>query len=229
MRHALYILALSLALPAMAHAEAQPDIETDAPRVFSIQPRPYRLGHEFALGLGVLPLDAFYKGAVIGASYTYHFSDFWAWEMANLNYSLNIDTGLEGELLDKYGVRPVDAAGGKITLIGTTNLVVKPLFGKLSAFNISKVYAETYFVAGGGPIRLEREGRGTFYFAGDIGVGIRFWVAKAFSLRFDVRDYLIFNDGAIPTNALMFMIGASFNYWNGDEKKPVASSGGGFQ
>ena len=228
MRRALFVLALSVALPAVARGEAQPDIETDAPRVFSIQPRPYRLGHEFALGLGVLPLDAFYKGAVIGASYTYHFSDFWAWEMANLNYSLNIDTGLEDELLDRYGVRPVDAAGGRVTLIGTTSLIVKPLFGKFSAFNLSKVFAETYFTAGGGPIRLEREGRGTFYFTGQIGVGIRFWVAKAFSLRFDVRDYLIFND-ALPTNQLMFMIGASFNYWNGDEKKPVGEREGSFR
>ncbi len=226
MRRCLFVLALSLA-PVVAHAEAQPDIETDAPRVFSIQPRPYRLGHEFSLGLGVLPLDAFYKGAVIGAGYTYHFSDFWAWEMANLNYSLNIDTGLEAELLDRYGVRPVDSAGGKITLIGTTNLVVKPLFGKFSVFNLSKVFAETYFVAGGGPIRLERDGRGTFYFTADIGVGIRFWVVKAFSIRFDVRDYLIFND-ALPQNALMFMIGASFNYWNGDDNKAVKSNGGAY-
>src|SRR6476659_8576786 len=85
----LLVLAV-VALPLVARAEAQPDIETDAPRVFSIQQRPYRLGHEFSLGLGVLPLDAFYKGMVIGAGYTYHFSDFWAWEMVNLNYSLNI-------------------------------------------------------------------------------------------------------------------------------------------
>jgi outer membrane beta-barrel protein len=219
MRRCLLIVAV-LAAPLVARAEAQPDIETDAPRVFSIQPRPYRLGHEFSLGLGVLPLDAFYKGMVIGAAYTYHFSDFWAWEMANLNYSLNIDTGLQGQLLDKYGVRPVDQAGGRVTLIGTTNLVVKPLFGKFSAFNISKVFAETYFVGGGGPIRLEREGRGTFYFTADLGVGIRFWVARAFSLRFDVRDYLIFN-GAAPSNALMFMLSASFNYFTEDKSAVV--------
>ena len=219
----LLLIASIIALPALAHAEAQPDIEVDAPRVFSIQPRPYRLGHEFSLGVGVLPLDAFYKGAVIGGSYTYHFSDFWAWEMANINYSLNIDTGLQGELLDKYNVRPVDASGGKITLIGTTNLVVKPLFGKLSLFNSTKVYAETYFNIGMGPVRLERQGHGTFYYASELGMGIRFWVVKAFSVKFEVRDYLIF-DGGAPTNALMFMLAASFNYFN-DDKAPTQSAG----
>ncbi len=198
MRRLLLVLSV-LALPVMAHAEAQPDIESDAPRVFSIQPRPYRLGHEFSLGVGVLPLDAFYKGAVIGGSYTYHFSDFWAWEMANIGYSLNVNTGLEAELLKKYNVRPVDSSGGKITLLGTTNLIVKPLFGKLSLFNLSMVYAETYFIGGMGPVRLDREGRGTFYYAADLGAGIRFWMGRAFSLKFEVRDYLIFNSAA-PMN-----------------------------
>lgn len=213
-----------MALPMVAHAEAQPDIESDAPRVFSIQPRPYRLGHEFSLGLGVLPLDAFYKGAVIGASYTYHFSDFWAWEMASINYSLNVDTGLEGELLDTYNVRPTDVGSGKVTLIGTTNLIVKPLFGKLSLFNTTTLFAETYFNIGMGPVRLEREGRGTFYYAADLGMGIRFWVVRAFSLKFDIRDYLIFND-TVPQNALMFMLSASFNYNNDDKVAPQTTGG----
>ena len=214
--HRLLLVLSILALPALAYAEAQPDIEVDAPRVFSIQPRPYRLGHEFSLGVGFLPLDAFYKGVAIGASYTYHFSDFWAWEMANINYSINIDSGLQGELLDKYNVRPVDASGGKVTLIGTSNLVVKPLFGKLALFNASKLYAETYFNVGVGPVRLERQSRGTFYFATDVGAGMRFWVVQAFSLKFEVRDFIIF-DGGTPTNALMFMLAASFNYVGKDD------------
>ncbi|MBC7794072.1 MAG: outer membrane beta-barrel domain-containing protein [Clostridia bacterium] len=209
------LLASAIAfVPARALAEAQPDIETDAPRVFSIQPRPYRLGHEFSLGIGILPLDAFYKGAVIDASYTYHFSDFWAWEMANVGYSLNVDTGLENELLTEYNVRTTQQDGGKITLIGTSSLVVKPLFGKLSLFNSTKVFSETYFVLGMGPVRLERDGRGTFYYALDVGMGFRFWATQAFSLRFDIRDYLIFNSAA-PQNGLLFQLSASFNYFGG--------------
>lgn len=201
-------------VPALAFADAQPDIETDAPRVFSIQPRPYRLGHEFSLGVGVLPLDAFYKGAVIDASYTYHFSDFWAWEMANIGYSVNIDTGLEDSLLNDFNVRTIDQDGGKVTLLGTTSLVVKPFFGKLALFNATKIFAETYFVGGMGTARLERDGRGTFYYTVDLGMGIRFWATQAFSLRFDIRDYLIFND-AVPQNGLLFQLSASFNYFNG--------------
>jgi outer membrane beta-barrel protein len=202
-----------------AHAQAEAELEADSPRVFSIQPRPYRLGHEFQLGLGVLPLDAFYVGMLLNGSYTYHFSDFWAWEMASIGYSLNLDTGLTEELFEDYGALPEQDGGDKISLVGTTSLVVKPLFGKLAVFNSNKVYAETFFNIGLGPMRTAVGSRGTFFFTGLLGVGLRFWWTQQFSIRFDFRDYLVFKQ-AVPENAMMFMFSAAFNYFTPDEPPP---------
>jgi outer membrane beta-barrel protein len=212
MRAALVCLALLAPAPAFAQLE----FEADKPRVFSIQPRPYRLGHEFQLGLGILPLDAFYVGAVVGASYTYHFTDFWAWEIAGAGYSLNFDTGLKGELDDKFRAIPVRGGGEQIRLFGGTGLVVKPLFGKLAIFNSDVIYSETFFNLGLGPFL-----KGEFWrFAVNFGIGLRFWSSDVLSVRVDIRDYLVFVD-ALPENAFFLMLSASFNV--NDNPPPLPS------
>jgi outer membrane beta-barrel protein len=185
----------------------------EAPRVMSIQPRPYRLGHEFQLGVGVLPLDAFYVGAVVYGSYTYHFSDFWAWEIGGAGYSLNFNTGLKDELLRKYGVAPVGGGGKRITLVATSSAIIKPLFGKLAIFNNDIVFSETFLTVGAGWVKKDVFN----YPAAAVGLGLRFWSSKAFSIRFDIRDYLVFSR-LIPENTLMMLLTASLNYYDRPDK-----------
>lgn len=57
-------------------AQAQ-DLENPG-TVSAIQDRAYRMQHELDLSVGVLPLDAFYKGLYAQVSYTAHFSDTFA-------------------------------------------------------------------------------------------------------------------------------------------------------
>jgi len=203
-----------MALPELA--AAQLEFEGESPHVFSIQKRPFRLGHEFQLGIGVLPLDAFYVGAVIGASYTYHISDFWSWEIASGNYSLDFGTGLKDRLLQEFSVEPVRGGGEQIKVFGTTSLVVKPLFGKLSIFNTQTVYSETFFALGIGPLLKGETWRPTV----GIGGGMRFWVNQAISIRLDIRDYLIFTT-FVPENTLFIMVSSSLNYYAGGEREGV--------
>jgi outer membrane beta-barrel protein len=207
-RHVTAFVVVALAAVALPRtAAAQLEFDNEAPRVFSIQERPYRLGHEFTLGLGVLPLDAFYVGVTASASYTYHFSDFWAWEIARGSYSLNFDTGLTGTLFDEYGVVPVRGGGERIKTFATTSVVVKPLFGKLSIFNDDIIFSETFFVAGIGPMLKGEFWRPTI----DLGVGFRFWTSGVLSWRLDIRDYLIFSS-IVPQNTMFLLVSASFNY-----------------
>jgi outer membrane beta-barrel protein len=195
-------------------AQAQLEFGADRPRVFSIQRRPYRLGHEFQLGVGVLPLDAFYVGLVASASYTYHFSDFWAWEIAGGGYSFEFDTGLRDELFEKHRVVPDEGGGDRIQAWVSTSAVAKPLFGKLSVFNLDIVYAETFLTVGVGPHLIGEYWRP----AVNLGVGMRFWSSSALSWRIDIRDYLIFTDW-VPENSLFLMISASFNYFTAEEQE----------
>ncbi|MBI5508821.1 MAG: outer membrane beta-barrel domain-containing protein [Deltaproteobacteria bacterium] len=208
-------MAAALAVPSPAHAQLV--FDNEVPRVFSIQERPYRLGHEFQLGLGVLPLDAFYVGITASASYTYHFSDFWAWEIAGGSYSLNKGTGLATRLFDEYGVVPVRGGGERIVTFASTSVVVKPLFGKLAVFNSDVVYSETFFVAGVGPMR-----KGEFWRpSADVGAGFRFWTSPVLSWRLDIRDVLVFSSLA-PENNLLVLVSASFNYRESGTKTVAA-------
>lgn len=210
------ILGLAAATFGLARAPAAAEIEIDdaAPRIFSIEPRPYRLGHEFQLGLGVLPLDAFYVGAVLAGSYTYHFSDFWAWELAGAGYSYNFDTPLRGRLYDDYRLEPVRGGGTRIHLFGTTALVAKPLFGKIALFNEDVIAGETFFTFGGGPLLKGPD----WLFSALVGIGFRFWSSERLSVRFDVRDYLPFA-GRVPHNTLFVMLSAAFNFHKSQERR----------
>jgi len=208
-------LAVLTTVAPAAFAQSE-DIE-QAPRVFSIQPRPYRLGHEFQLGIGVLPLDAFYIGAVGFASYTYHFTDFWGWEIAGAGYSHNFETGLKSSLKSNYGVEPVSNGGLQVNVLATTSAIIKPLFGKLSFFNRSFIYSETFFTIGIGLAQKSNNGSSFDYLAGVLGIGLRFWSGPALSFRFDIRDYLVFAQ-PLPDQVLLLLLSASFNYYDRPDK-----------
>jgi outer membrane beta-barrel protein len=217
-----------------AHAQLEFGIEN--PRIFSIQPRPYRLAHEFQLGVGVMPLDAFYIGLTIGGSYTYHFSDFWAWEILSFHYSVNVDTSLEKSLFEEYGVIPVRGGGERTNLFATSALVVKPLFGKLALLNDVIVHAETFFTAGLGPFQSVSGTGESSYFdpAVMLGLGFRFWTFRWLSVRFEVRDYLVLKNMLVKQddltrqeegleNQLMFELSAAFNFSLSDDDEKEAA------
>ena len=63
-----------------------------------VQNRKHFGTHEFSLAVGTLPLDAFTKGVTLGGSYTIHFSERYAWEVGQFNYSFHVDTDLKDEL-----------------------------------------------------------------------------------------------------------------------------------
>ena len=115
--------------------------------------------------------------------------------------------------------------GDRITIFATSALVVKPLFGKISLFNQTMLYAESQFFIGGGPMRLALEEDGTFYFAGLIGGALRFWTNDVFSIRFEIRDYLIFRD-LLPDNTMMLGVSASFNFFNLSPEELAKENGG---
>lgn len=192
------VLGLACLVAQHGQAAARPTALADPPRVYSSQAHPYIARHELTLGAGVLPLDAFYVGAALQGSYTFHFSQTWAWEMVNVGYSFNIDTSLREDLLANFGVQP-SSSPEPIRLYGSTGVVFKPLFGKFALLNRKMLQAETYLTLGAGPTL-----RGDFWRASvHLGAGIRVWSTTWLSVRFDVRDMLIFADGWAPRHGLI--------------------------
>ncbi len=102
---------------------------------------------------------------------------------------------------------------------------VKPLFGKLALRNHTLVHGETYFMLGLGPhLRVAKnpgggDGRSEWLPAANVGIGFRFWSSESFSMRFAVRDYLIFANW-VPENSLLLMLSGSFDYYNREPTAP---------
>jgi outer membrane beta-barrel protein len=176
--------------------------------LYAVQNRKYTENHELHLGVGTVPLDAFYKGFTGTASYTWHFDDLWAWEVVSASYSLNVATSLREELERNWGVKPTEFP--ELQWFGDSNLVLKPLYGKLAWFNDSLVYGELFFTAG--PALARYENAGTFV-GGNVGMGLRFYLSETVSWRIDARDYFVVlpSDPGDNHNELFFSTGFSLN------------------
>lgn len=212
--------ALALALSLSPAARAEYDDEEVGGYAVVIQNRQFDMGHEFTLSVGILPLDAFYKGVTGTFRYTLHFDEFQAWEIAGGTYSLNIETGLRQQLRDNFAVQP-DAKGlEQLDGFVESNYVLKPIYGKLSLFNRALVYNEIFLVAGFATAIYR--GQDLLFLPGPgYGGGIRFFIADWLSLRLDMRHYVLFNSvpivdpNASIENVLSLAAGISFNFGGG--------------
>jgi len=176
--------------------------------VYAIQPRLHLLAHEFSLSIGFLPLDAFYKYFTVAGAYTYHFNEFWAWEVGKFIYGVPIATKLEDTLEERWSVQPNPESLDEVKFFLGSSLVVKPAYGKIATFNSKILFAELYFTLGGGIAKLDTPGFRPMIIPG---VGLRFFAGKFVSVRFDIRDYLYFEGVESVTNHLYVGLGMSLN------------------
>jgi outer membrane beta-barrel protein len=217
LRIGFWMVLCGLLLAPLASAAAQETGYGEGGRVYAVQKKGYLLKHELYGAVGVLPMDAFYKGITFGAGYTYHFSHHFAWEALQVAYSANVDTGLKDKLQDfDVGVENFR----EVKLLANSNVVFVPLYGKVSWLNRHVVQMEVYFTAGPGIAQYkEFERRGAsdyaesteYAFSGNFGMGLRCFLNKNLSLRLDLRDYMNFIDGDID-NAAYFSLGLSWNF-----------------
>jgi outer membrane beta-barrel protein len=191
-------------------AQAQENL--DYGKVYAIQPRAYRMNQEFSVGLAFLPLDAFYKAFVGSFIYVLHFDDLWAWEnhFSFAKY-LDIDTGLEAELQSKWDASPTDTS--RLDYFFDTNLMLSPLYGKMTLFDKWVINSETYFLMGLGAQHLAS----SWSPAVDVGLGMRIFLSNTISLRFEVRDYVLISEGGVD-NSLYMGVGFCYNAFASDRK-----------
>lgn len=216
-RRAALLVGLLLLVPAgLVRAQEE---ELDQGKVYAIQPRSFRMNHEFSVAVAFLPLDAFYKFFAVSGHYVLHFDELWAWEAVHLSFSkyLDIDTGLKKQMMDDWDVSPTDTP--KIDYFLDTNLMVKPLYGKMALFDSWVVYMQSYFILGLGAVKYE-----TAWFPSiDAGTGLRVFLNSSLSLRLEVRDYVTIGQGGVD-NSLYF--GLAFCYNAFAEEKGVTHHAG---
>jgi outer membrane beta-barrel protein len=153
----------------------------------AVQNRAYRLTHELSVAAGLLPMDAFEKGVTASGSYTWHFSEAWAWEVVQYHHSFGFQTDLRDELRT-FDLQPTPFE--RVERFATTNLVFKPVYFKGAVLGDSLTFGEFFGVVGGGYGWLTRSKRPV----ADVGVGTRFCVSEWFSVRLDVRELLFITE-----------------------------------
>jgi len=193
----LLVVALAVPFPALAQSP-------EGERVFAIQNRRHLMAHEFAGAVGVLPMDAFFKGVTFSGSYTYHFTELIGWEMVHGIYSREVATGLEEDLETNFGVRPTEHEGWDYAI--GSSFVFKPLYGKIAAANRSVIHHEVFLVAGPSAAHLPAG----FSYGPSLGLGLRFFASRLLSIRFDVREMVHFGGGDIR-NDVWLALGVAFN------------------
>ncbi len=219
------LFALLSLLATSGTAQAISVRDPDNPPVV-IQNRHYQMAHELSLQLGLIPIDAYYKGVTGSLRYTWHISESQAWEVLSATYSYNWDSRLKDSLIREFGANPMtDYELREAVLLVDSNYVLKPFYGKMALFNHLIVRSELYLNVGPAygmfstsstsfePTLLSH--RGGFNY----GMGLRIFSAEWFSLRVDLRHYVLFAIDALALdpprvevdNILYLGLGGSFN------------------
>lgn len=192
-----------LALPAAAQPEAD---DPGAPT--AIQERGYKMMHEVDLSAGLLPLDPFTKGLFVGGSYTAHFSDFFAWEIARGGYSFALKTELRNQLERDFGYLPT--AFDSPQFFAGTDVLFKPFYGKLSVSNRWSIHGELFFMLGGTFFKFSAPT--DFRIGPTLGVGARVFLNKTLSLRFNLDDHILISTRDLKvTNVLSMSLSIAIN------------------
>jgi outer membrane beta-barrel protein len=204
LRIAPLLIAALLATPLAAEAADQDELESG--RVIAVQGRPYRLVHEFAVGVGVLPMDALYKGISLGGSYTLHFSDLWAWEIVDFHYSQNIGTDVDATLSRRWSTKTTGEP--QLDYMGASHFIFSPLFGKFTLFNRTIINAAAYLALGGGVAHFTDGFRPEL----SLGPGVRIFFSQRVSTRLDIRSALAPNIPSGIKHVLQITLGVAFNF-----------------
>lgn len=181
-----------LVAPSLAAAEDDAAVG-ESYAVMAVQNRRYGGDHELLLEGGLLPLDAFTKGATLNGGYTYHFTNLIAWEVVHYIRSFHYDTSLREDLaLLDVQETPFEVLDRAIT----SSVMWKPIYWKGAWLNDSIIHGEFFGLAGGGVGFFTRSERPCV----QLGVGSRVFLSEWLSLRVDIRHNWFFEDKVLDFN-----------------------------
>ncbi len=175
--------------------------------LYSIERRNVMGSHEIAFLVGTLPKDAFATGLTLQGSYTYHFSQLLAWEIVGGTYSFNLSTKLEDELQNRFTVKA--ERRGVLEAMVHSNFVFKPLYGKVALLNDTLLTTEIFLAVGPALGFFDDQSRP---FGFDVGIGLRFFMGRYFSLRLDIRDYALLPNFTEVDNHIYLSVGLSLTF-----------------
>lgn len=118
------------------------------PQVFAVEPRLYNPRKDLTVFASLLPLDAFTKGLGGGVTYTMSLNSAWSWQIINVSYYSNWDTGLK-DRMRQLGVTPKWVLDFVIACI-LTHIYYAPIYSKNLIGNRKIIYGSLAFFGGAG-------------------------------------------------------------------------------
>ena len=152
---------------------------------------------------GVMPYDSVVNHYMVGGKATWHFSDHFGWEVADVQLGMPSITSDIRTKVDSNSLSNVQFS--QINLMATSNLIVSPIYGKIRFFGSQILYFDIYTVLGAGmaktkTIKLssaapkESTARQGMEPALDFGLGVKIFTSDAVALLIDLRDYVTFSE-----------------------------------
>lgn len=188
--------------------------------VRSIHERAFRKNarHEFTLYTGAIPNDEFQAYYPIGGRWNYYFQEDLAGELWG-SYLIKQDTDLKGILENNFNRSLIVTVPESVTWMVGVDGLWSPLHGKLGVHQQYLGQFDLYVAFGAGVIGTEVRvpgGKSTNRVlpSGNLGLGMRFYLAERWSLRLDARQYVYAADeaaGGGVSHPLSITLGVS--YW----------------
>jgi len=159
---------------------------------------------EFGLSAGLMPYDSVVSHTLIGGKISWHLSDHFGWEIADIQYGIPTITS---DIKDKVSSKKLaNVQFSQINLLATSNLLVSPIYGKIRFFGNQVLYFDIYAVLGAGfantkTIKLsdstgsaltETKVRSGMEPVLDFGLGLKVFTSNFMGLVIDLRDYVTF-------------------------------------
>lgn len=187
----------------------------------------YKADHlEATFMAGVMPYSSIINHYMLGGRLTYHFSDHFAWEIADLQFAIPSVTSYTTNLVSTNGISNLQSQ--EYHFLGATNFLLSPFYGKIRLWGAEVLHFDTYLVAGGGAARADIVEFGTTGINGsvttidqgsewdpmfDFGIGFKLYLNHEFAFVLDLRDYVVdataYGSKALRSNYTVYL-GLSF-------------------
>lgn len=152
---------------------------------------------------GVMPYDSVVNHYFFGGKATWHLTDHFGWEIADVQVGMPSITDDIRNKVDGNNLNNVQFS--QINLMATSNLIVSPIYGKIRFFGSQILYFDIYTVLGAGMAKTKtiklsdsapkestiRDGMEPVL---DFGLGLKIFTSDALALIIDLRDYVTFSE-----------------------------------
>jgi outer membrane beta-barrel protein len=168
---------------------------------------------EFELMTGVIPNDEFTTYVPLGGRIDYFFAEDFGVELWG-SYLIRISSELEDFLEANFNQSLLVELPQKLSWLAGANFLWSPIHGKIGFFTDKLAHFDMHLAFGVGVVgtdvtKLART-EAKVDIAGNVGLGLRFFLSDSIALRFDYRQFFYAADGGGLSHPAELTLGVSF-------------------